>query len=62
MIQRQEIFNIIDLFTAQSTINFYESIFDNIDLSSIAEFIEFKTWTNRLLTSCSYTSFYCYEL
>jgi len=36
MIHRQEIFNIVDLFTSQSTINFYETIFDNIDLSSIA--------------------------
>lgn len=42
MIHRQEIFNIVDLFTSQSTINFYETIFDNIDLSSIAEFVESK--------------------
>jgi len=42
MIHRQEIFNIVDLFTSQSTINFYETIFDNIDLSSIAEFIKSK--------------------
>ena len=33
MIKRQEIFNIVDLFTSQSTINFYESIFDNLVLS-----------------------------
>lgn len=42
MIKRQEIFNIVDLFTSQSTINFYESIFDNLDLSFIPEFIESK--------------------
>ena len=40
MITRQEIFNIVDLFTSQSTINFYENIFDNLDLSFIPEFIE----------------------
>ena len=42
MITRQEIFNIVDLFTSQSTINFYENIFDNLDLSFIPEFIESK--------------------
>lgn len=40
--QRQEIFNIVDLFTPQPVIDFYEIIFDNIDLSSIPEFIESK--------------------
>ena len=40
MITVQEIFNIVDLFTSQSTINFYENIFDNLDLSFIPEFIE----------------------
>ncbi len=35
---RQEMLNIIDLFTAQPIINFYENIFDNIDLSDIPEF------------------------
>ena len=42
MIKRQDIFNIVDLFTSQSTIKFYESIFDNIDLSFIPKFIELK--------------------
>lgn len=42
MIKRQEIFNIVDLFTSQPIINFYESIFDNIDLSFMPEFIESK--------------------
>ena len=42
MIKRQEICNIVDLFTSQSTINFYESIFYNLDLSFIPEFIESK--------------------
>ena len=42
MITGQEIFNIVDLFTSQSTINFYENIFDNLDLSFIPEFIESK--------------------
>lgn len=42
MIQRQEIFNIVDLFTSQPIINFYQTIFDNIDLSSMPEFINSK--------------------
>lgn len=42
MIKRQDIFNIVDLFTSKATINFYESIFDNLDLSFIPEFIESK--------------------
>ena len=39
---RQELLNIIDLFTAQPIINFYENLFDNIDLSDIPEFIQSK--------------------
>lgn len=39
---RQEMLNIIDLFTAQPIINFYENIFDNIDLSDIPEFKDSK--------------------
>lgn len=42
MIQRQEIFNIVDLFTSQPVIDFYQTLFDCIDLSSIPEFIESK--------------------
>lgn len=39
---RQEIFNIVDLFTAKHIINFYEKFFDTIDLSFIPEFKESK--------------------
>ena len=39
---RQELLNIIDLFTAQPIIDFYENLFDNIDLSDIPEFIQSK--------------------
>ena len=39
---RQELLNIIDLLTAQPIINFYENLFDNIDLSDIPEFIQSK--------------------
>ncbi|WP_027639085.1 transposase [Clostridium cadaveris] len=39
---RQEILNIVDLFTAQHLINFYENLFDTIDLSFIPEFKESK--------------------
>ncbi len=42
MIQRQEIFNIVDLFTSQPLIDFYQTLFDCIDLSSIPEFIQSK--------------------
>ena len=42
MIKRQEIFNIINLFTSQPIINFYQTIFNNIDLSSMPEFINSK--------------------
>ena len=42
MIQRQEIFNIVDLFTSQSVIDFYQNLFDCVDLSSIPEFIQSK--------------------
>ena len=54
MITRQEIFNIVDLFTSQSTINFYENIFDNLDLSFIPEFIESKRGPKGYFTSRSY--------
>lgn len=40
--ERQEIFNLMDLFTSQPIVNFYEHIFDNIDLSFIPEFIPSK--------------------
>ena len=40
MITRQEIFNIVDLFTSQSTIYFYVNIFDYLDLSFLPEYIE----------------------
>ena len=40
--EKQEIFNLMDLFTSQSIINFYENIFDSIDLSFIPEFIPSK--------------------
>ena len=49
MITRQEIFNIVDLFTSQSTINFYENIFDNLDLSFIPEFIESKRGPQKVI-------------
>lgn len=42
MIQRQEIFNIVDFFTSQPIIDFYQTLFDNIDLSEFPEFIESK--------------------
>lgn len=42
MIARQEILNIVDLFTSQPIINFYENLFDNIDFSSIPEFMQSK--------------------
>ncbi len=42
MIQRQEIFNVVDFFTSQSVIDFYQALFDSIDLSSISEFIQSK--------------------
>lgn len=40
--ERQQIFNLMDLFTSQPIINFYEEIFDNIDLSFIPQFIPSK--------------------
>lgn len=42
MIQRQEIFNIVDLFTLQPVINFYQTLFDCVDLSSTPESIQSK--------------------
>lgn len=42
MIQRQEIFNIVDLLISQPVIDFYQTLFDCIDLSSIPEFIQSK--------------------
>ena len=42
MYQRQEIFNIIELFTSQNTINFYTDIFENIDLSSLPDRVPSK--------------------
>lgn len=42
MIRRQEIFNIVDLFTSQPVIDFYQTLFDCIDLSSIPESIQSK--------------------
>ncbi len=40
MLHKQEIFNIVDLFTSQPIIDFYQTLFDNINLSAIPEFIE----------------------
>lgn len=37
MYQRQEIFNIVELFTSQNTINFYTNIFQNLNLSSLPD-------------------------
>ncbi|MBP1866259.1 hypothetical protein BD780_003222 [Clostridium tetanomorphum] len=42
MYQRQEIFNIIELFTSQKLINFYTKIFDNLNLSSLPDRIPSK--------------------
>ena len=50
---RYELLNIIDLFTAQPIINFYENLFDNIDLSDIPEFIQ---------PPCSYKSIHSYAM
>ncbi|WP_041589439.1 hypothetical protein [Thermoanaerobacterium thermosaccharolyticum] len=38
MYQLQQVLNIIDLFTSQPKIDFYTSLFSNLDLSSISEF------------------------
>ncbi|MEG6568023.1 transposase, partial [Thermoanaerobacterium saccharolyticum] len=38
MYQLQQVLNIIDLFTSQPKIDFYTSLFSNLDLSSIPEF------------------------
>nr|WP_321027069.1 hypothetical protein [Clostridium neonatale] len=40
--ERQQIFDLMDLFTSQPIINFYEKIFDNLDLSDIPQFIPSK--------------------
>ncbi|WP_051004415.1 hypothetical protein [Caloramator australicus] len=37
MYQRQEIFNIIELFTSQKLINFYTKLFENLDLSPLPD-------------------------
>ena len=50
--EKQEIFNLMDLFTSQSIINFYENIFDNIYLSFIPEFIPSKYGTKGLFSTC----------
>lgn len=42
MYQRQEIFNLIELFTSQSLINFYTNIFDNLDLSFLPDRVPSK--------------------
>lgn len=42
MYQRQEIFNIIELFTSQKPINFYTKIFDNLDLSTLPDGVPSK--------------------
>ncbi|WP_228201987.1 transposase [Clostridium prolinivorans] len=42
MYQRQEIFNIIELFTSQKLINFYTRIFDNLALSSLPDRVPSK--------------------
>ena len=44
--ERQQIFDLMDLFTSQPIINFYEEIFDNIDLSFIPQFIPSKYGPN----------------
>ncbi|KXZ39982.1 Transposase domain [Alkalithermobacter thermoalcaliphilus JW-YL-7 = DSM 7308] len=46
MYQRQEIFNIIELFTSQKLINFYTKIFDNLDLSILPDKIPSKYGPN----------------
>ncbi|WDC83442.1 hypothetical protein PL321_15275 [Caloramator sp. mosi_1] len=46
MYQRQEIFNIIELFTSQKLINFYTKIFDNLDLSILPDRIPSKYGPN----------------
>lgn len=42
MYQRQEIFNLIELFTSQKLINFYTKIFDNLDLSTLPDRVPSK--------------------
>lgn len=42
MYQRQELLNLIDLFTPQSLIDFYSSLFENIDLSIIEDYLPSK--------------------
>jgi len=38
MYQLQQVLNLIDLFTSQPKIDFYTSLFSNLDLSPIPEF------------------------
>lgn len=42
MYQRQEIFNLIELFTSDNLINFYTNIFDNLDLSPLPDRVPSK--------------------
>jgi len=45
MYQREEIFNIIELFTSQKLLNFYTKIFDNLDLPSLLDRVPSKFGT-----------------
>jgi len=42
MYQRQEIFNIIEFFTSQKLINFYTTLFENLDLSPLQDKVPSK--------------------
>ncbi|WP_040306221.1 hypothetical protein [Caloramator australicus] len=42
MYQRQEIFNIIEFFTSQKLINFYTTLFENLDLSPLPDKVPSK--------------------
>lgn len=42
MYQRQELLNLIELFTPQSLIDFYSSFFENLDLSILEDILPSK--------------------
>lgn len=63
MYQRQEIFNIIELFTSQKLINFYTKIFDNLNLSSLPDKVPSKfapTWFSRHALFSAFIVINCY--
>lgn len=42
MYQRQELLNLVDLFTPQSLTDFYSSLFENLDLSALEDYLPSK--------------------